>query len=217
MGNHDQPAGFEAVLGAREVAVIVRGVRFVTVDSSVPGAGYGRLDTAQLDRLRAALHGAEDRPGESAPHGSVVVVHHPPVPARSALLAALELQEPGALLDVCAAPSASSGGRSGAPVRAVLAGHYHHALVAWPSGVPVVVAPGVANCSDPLARPGHERAETGSGFAVVDLPLPGEPSVVVVPVPGTGEVPDGTELFDLGPDEVASIAALAGPPGGSAS
>ena len=214
MGNHDLAAGFKDVLGERERTVLVRGFRIVTVDTSVPGAGYGRLDDAQLDRLRLALAGLEDSgpddpgreepaadPGPASSRPTVVVLHHPPVPARSALHAALELQDPEALVDVCA----------DADVSAILAGHYHHALVTTAGGVPVVVAPGVANSSDPLAPCGHERAEVGSGFAVVDVTGEGDVSVVVVPVPGASDAADGTELFDLAPDEVERIAALAGP------
>lgn len=209
MGNHDLAAGFEEVLGARERTVIVRGFRIVTVDTSVPGAGYGRLDADQLDRLRVALAGGEDPDRVSRPdratevpfRPTVVVMHHPPVPARSALLAALELQEPQAFVDACA--------RAG--VFAVLAGHYHHPLTTTAGRVPVVVAPGVANSSDPFAPCGHERAEVGSGFAVVDVLPDGGTSTVFVPVPHASDVADGTELFDLPPGEVERIAALAGP------
>ncbi|MGC5167476.1 metallophosphoesterase [Luteimicrobium sp. DT211] len=210
MGNHDLAAGFEEVLGERERTVLVRGFRIVTVDTSVPGAGYGRLDPAQLDRLRGALAGMEDPDRRTWPaettyvplRRTVVVMHHPPVPARSALLAALELQDPGAFLEACEASGA---------VGAVLAGHYHHALTTTAGGVPVVVAPGVANTSDPLAPCGHERAEVGAGFVVVDVASEGQVSVVVVPVPHASDAADGTELFDLAPDEVARIAAAAGP------
>lgn len=190
MGNHDLRAGFEAVLGARETVVTRTGFRIVTLDTSVPGAGYGALDAEQLERLAGIL-------AVPAPHGTVVVLHHPPVPAASALLAALELSNPQALLDVCAAGD----------VRLVLAGHYHHALAAHADGLPVVVAPGVANSSDPIAPAGTERAVVGSGFAVIDLPLAGDPRVVFLPAPGPG---DGTEIFDLDADEVARIAAAAG-------
>ncbi len=210
MGNHDLRAGFEEVLGDRERTVVVRGFRIVTVDTSVPGAGYGWLDAAQLDRLRAALAGAEDpdreeraaEPGRAPSRPTVVVLHHPPVPARSALLAALELQDPEALVEVCAE----------AGVSAVLGGHYHHALAATVDRILVTVAPGVANSSDPFAPCGHERAEVGSGFAVVDLAEDGDVSVVVVPVAHASDIADGTELFDLVPDEVERIAGLAGPP-----
>ncbi|GMA24619.1 phosphohydrolase [Luteimicrobium album] len=210
MGNHDLAAGFEEVLGERERTVLVRGFRIVTVDTSVPGAGYGRLDPAQLERLRRALAGLEDPDRDTWPEDTthvpirrtVGVLHHPPVPARSALLAALELQDPGPLLEACEASGV---------VSVVLAGHYHHALATTAGRVPVVVAPGVANSSDPLAPCGHERADVGSGFAVVDVRDDGEVTVVFVPVPHASDVADGTELFDLGPDEVARIAAAAGP------
>ncbi|MFF1876996.1 metallophosphoesterase [Leifsonia sp. NPDC058230] len=191
MGNHDLRDGFERVLGAREVVTEVNGFRIVAIDSSVPGAGYGNIDAGQLDVLHDIL-------AEPAVHGTVVVVHHPPVPASSALLAALELQNPGDLLDVCASGD----------VRLVLAGHYHHALVAETAGIPVVVAPGVANTSDAIAAAGTERATVGSGFAVVDLPVQGDPRVVFIAAPGPE---DGTEIFDLDAAEVERIAAAAGP------
>ncbi|WP_223693723.1 metallophosphoesterase family protein [Leifsonia poae] len=191
MGNHDLRAGFETVLGARESAVEVAGFRIVTVDSSVPGAGYGAVDAAQLQILSGILR-------EPAPHGTVVVLHHPPVPAASALLAALELQNPAELLAACSAGD----------VRLVLAGHYHHALATVADGIPVVVAPGVANTADAIAPAGTERATVGSGFAVIDLPLSGEPRALFIPAPS---VDDGTEIFDLSAAEVERIAAAAGP------
>lgn len=190
MGNHDLRAGFEAVLGARETVSLHNGFRIVTLDTSVPGAGYGALDADQLDRLAAVL-------AVPAPHGTVVALHHPPVPAASALLAALELSNPEALLDVCAAGD----------VRLILGGHYHHALATVAHGIPVVVAPGVANSSDPIAAAGTERAVTGSGFAVVELPATGEPRAVFLPAPGPD---DGAEIFDLDAAEVARIADAAG-------
>ena len=103
------------------------------------------------------------------------------------------------LLDACAAGD----------VRLILGGHYHHARVAIERGIPVAVAPGVANASDPYAPAGHERAVAGSGFAVVELPAEGGPTVTSLAVAGPD---DGRELFDLGADEVARIAALAAEP-----
>lgn len=190
MGNHDRRDAFEAVLGARERVTQRDGFRIVTLDTSVPGAGYGAIGVAPLDALAGVL-------AVPAPHGTVVVLHHPPVPAASALLAALELSAPEALLEVCAAGD----------VRAVLAGHYHHALATQARGIPVIVAPGVANSSDPIAPAGTERATVGSGFAVVDLPLEGDPRVTFVPVAGLG---DGEEIFALDAAEVERIAAAAG-------
>jgi DNA repair exonuclease SbcCD nuclease subunit len=191
MGNHDSRAGFAAVLGDLHGAVTVRGRRIVHLDSSVPGFGYGEVDAAQL----AFLHETLATPAE---HGTVVVVHHPPTPASSALLHALELQRPGELLKACASGD----------VRLVLSGHYHHSLVTLEQGIPVVVAPGITNTSDAIAPAGRERATVGAGFGVIDLPLTGAPRVSFIAAPGPD---DGLELFDLGPAEVASIARAAGP------
>lgn len=192
MGNHDQRGGFEAVLGARTGTLDIRGYRIVRLDTSVPGAGSGRLDDDELDSLRRTLERA-------APHGTVVALHHPPTPASSALLAALELREPERLLDACSAGD----------VRLILGGHYHHAFATTERGIPVAVAPAVANASDPLAPWGRERAVRGSGFAVVEVPPLGSPRVTSLAVVGPD---DGRELFDLGPDEVAAIAAAAAEP-----
>lgn len=196
MGNHDVRAGYEEVLGERRTVAEVGGVRILTLDSAVPGAGYGLVPDEDLGWLRQTLEHDPQR-------ASVVVVHHPPTPAWGPLLQALELQNAEALREVCAA-----GG-----VGTVLSGHYHHPLATVEDGIPIVVAPGVANTSDPCARPGHERATVGSGFAVVDVAADGSPTSVFIGAPSEQ---DGTELFDLTPDEVARIAAAAGPdPAGS--
>lgn len=192
MGNHDDRAGFEEVLGSRVGVTDVRGFRLVRLDTSVSGYGSGRLDATELAWLRGRL-------AEPAPHGTIVVVHHAPTPASSALLAALELRDPGALLDVCAAGD----------VRLILGGHYHHAHLAIERGMPVAIAPGIANTSDPFTPSGHERALVGSGFAVVELPEDGAPRVTALAVAGPD---DGHELFDLGPDEVDRIALAAAEP-----
>jgi 3',5'-cyclic-AMP phosphodiesterase len=190
MGNHDLPAGFEEVLGDREGVTTLRGFRIVLVDSSVPGAGFGELRPAQLDWLREVLQ-------IPAPNGTVLVLHHPPVPAATALLAALELRNPEQLLEVC----------RGTDVRLILCGHYHHPMAAEFGGIPVVVAPGIANTSDALAPAGTERATVGSGFAVVELPVSGAARTIFVSVPGPN---DGAEIFNLTPDEVQRIAREAG-------
>lgn len=187
MGNHDMRAGFEAVLGARTGAATVAGLRIIRLDSSVPRAGYGRIDTEQLEWLRRELKSNTD---------SVIVLHHPPTAAYSPLLAALQLTNPAPLLAACRA------GR----VRAILAGHYHHPLAAIEGGIPVLVAPGVANTTDVWAAHGHERATVGSGFAVIDIPAAGDVRATFLTAP-TPE--DGSEIFDLDADQVAEIAAAA--------
>ncbi|HWU46426.1 MAG TPA: metallophosphoesterase [Humibacter sp.] len=196
MGNHDLPTGFEAVLGARTGLVNVRGVRIIHLDSSVPGFGYGDLDAVSLDWLRDAL-------STPAENGTLLVLHHPPVPATTPLLATLQLQQPQRLLELCAAGD----------VRLVLSGHYHHSLVTRAEGIPVVVAPGVTNTSDAIAPRGRERAIVGAGFAVIDLPLD-EPAAAELRVSfiAAAGPDDGRELFDLGSGQIAQIARESGHP-----
>jgi 3',5'-cyclic AMP phosphodiesterase CpdA len=192
MGNHDLRDGFEAVIGARTGVTAVGGYRIVHLDSSVPGFGYGEVDAGQLEWLRSTLAGP-------AEHGTVVVLHHPPVPASTPLLATLELQHPAAILEVCAA----------ADVRLILSGHYHHGLAAEAAGIPVVVAPGITNTSDVIAPAGYERATVGAGFALIDLPLTGSPRATFIAATGPD---DGTELYLLGADDITRIAEESGPP-----
>ncbi|WP_051389048.1 metallophosphoesterase [Arthrobacter sp. 35W] len=212
MGNHDEPEGFRAVLGcghperAQPYASggspgaiagisVVRGWRVVTLDSSVPGRTHGHLDAAQLDWLRAML-------AVDAPHGTVVVVHHPPVPPATPLHQGIGLLNPGALAAALAGTDAA----------VVLSGHYHHHLVdSFDAGgrqVPVVVAAGIVNHNDLLAPPGHERAADGGGAVLLELhPLApavrGGARLRILPVPP----PPGPAHFDLSPDAVADIAA----------
>lgn len=205
-GNHDLRAGFTEVLGDGHLAhglqpcatepvdgvSLVDGWRVVTLDTSVPRAGYGLLRPEQLDRLRDLL-------AEPAPRGSVVVLHHPPLPAPTTLHESLALQAPEALAEAL----------EGTDVRVVLAGHYHRPVVGSLAGVPVLVAPAVANETDVCAPHGTERAVRGSGFLIVDL-LP-DGSARSTPVRVHDEH-DGAEVFVLDEEAVRAIAVAAGVP-----
>ncbi|WP_144763151.1 metallophosphoesterase [Curtobacterium sp. 9128] len=215
-GNHDLREGFRQVLanghvlgdGGRPLMhtmehhpptvpvwgqSLVAGRRVVTIDTSVPGSGHGEVSEDSLGRLRAAL--ADD---SGAPHGSVVVLHHPPLPAPTALHEALRLQNPAALAEVL----------RGSDVRVVLAGHYHHHFVGSIGGVPVLVAPGVANDTDVIGAYGEESAYIGTGALVVDLAEDGTlwSTPVRVPVAGADQVAVHHDA-----DAVARIIAAVGP------
>lgn len=191
-GNHDLREGFRQVLANGHVLgeggtrlmhtmeylpptvpvsgqSLVAGRQIVTVDTSVPGAGYGEIDETSLERLRTALA------GEPAPHGTVVVLHHPPLPAPTALHEALQLRNPGALADAI----------RDSDVRVVLAGHYHHHFAGALAGVPVLVAPGVANDTDVAGPWSEEAAFVDSGALVVDLGEDGAVWSTPVRVPRT--------------------------------
>ena len=191
MGNHDLREGFEQVLGARDGVLELGGFRVIRLDTAVPGAGCGEVFPEQLAWLRTQLE-------TDAPNGTIVVMHHAPVPAWSALLRALELQGASEVL------AALTGG----DVRLVLSGHFHHSVATWAGGLPIIVAPGVTNTTDALAPGGHERAAAGSGFAVVDLPETGAPAATFVSLPVTH---GAGWLFDFDPATVARIAEAYGP------
>jgi len=99
---------------------------------------------------------------------------------------------------------------AGSDVRVILSGHYHHAMSGVFAGRPVVVAPGVANRTDTLVRPGAERAVRGSGAALVELGGDGSLHATFHVAPDPDE---GREVFFYDADVVERIAAAAGPPG----
>lgn len=165
MGNHDDRVSFRRVLGNGHGATPepsaqgpidavseIGAWRVVTLDSSVPGAGYGELGAKQLEWLRSVLT-------TPAGSGTILIMHHPPVPASTALLQALELYNPEDLVDIV----------RGSDVRVILSGHYHHAVSDSFAGVPVIVTPAIANTTDVLVPEGTERAVVGAGGTLVTL------------------------------------------------
>ncbi|WP_175985464.1 metallophosphoesterase [Microbacterium tenebrionis] len=172
MGNHDGREGFRAVLGGgqpdadervpsgdasdRPVASVAahEGWRVVVLDSSIPGFGYGDLEPEQKQFLRETL-------AEPAHHGTIVVVHHPPVAAQTDLLQALALDDADGrdLIEIV----------RDTDVRVILSGHYHLPVTEVVSGVPVTVAPGVTNVSCAFGDPAEEAAINGFGGSVVTV------------------------------------------------
>lgn len=211
VGNHDRRDAFREVFTGSSSAddtgpiyseTTVGDARVIVLDTSVPGAGYGRLETEQLDWLYQRL--AEPPPGAEVddrdpPAGTILALHHPPVRAETTLLQSLELQNPDDLIEVI----------RGSDVRVVLAGHYHAALTETVAGIPVIVAPGVTNQADIFTKPGTESAIAGSGAAIVRLKASGGVRVF----PFMAPISAGAEpIFHHDADTVVRIAALAGPP-----
>jgi len=137
MGNHDERAPYARVLFGEDVrgdgsagiapqdrVYEVNGLRIVALDSSVPGYDHGELDREQLDWLREVLVAP-------APHGTILALHHPPIPSPlDPLMEIIELDEQDAFAEVV----------RGTDVRAVLAGHLHFSTHSTFAGVPVSVA-----------------------------------------------------------------------------
>ncbi|WP_168626637.1 MULTISPECIES: phosphodiesterase [unclassified Cryobacterium] len=131
MGNHDERLQYSAELfdetpndAPQDRVYDVNGLRIISFDTSVPGYHHGDVTDDQLAWLEDVLR-------TPAPHGTLLAVHHPPIP--TPLLEAmgmLELRDQSRLERVI----------RGTDVRAVLAGHLHYSTHSTFAGVPVSVA-----------------------------------------------------------------------------
>lgn len=129
-GNHDErPAMRRELLGltANEVPVTgvydLGGLRVIALDTTVPGWHHGEIDAAQLAWLRNEL-------STPAPLGTLLAMHHPPLPSHIPFFDVLELREQHELAHVIA----------GSDVRGILAGHLHYSTSGTFAGVPVSVS-----------------------------------------------------------------------------
>ena len=130
MGNHDERPDYSRLLFDQESdapqdrVYDIDGLRIISFDTTVPGYHHGAVTDDQLDWLADVL-------SSPAPHGTILAVHHPPIP--TPLLEAmgiLELQDQPKLAAVL----------RGSDVRAILAGHLHYSTHSTFAGIPVSVA-----------------------------------------------------------------------------
>jgi 3',5'-cyclic AMP phosphodiesterase CpdA len=139
MGNHDERAEYsaglfgEASTAPQDRVHEVDGLRIVSLDSSVPGYHHGELSDDQLEWLADVL-------ATPAPHGTLLALHHPPVPLPMLRIAALiELLDQDRLAAVL----------EHTDVRGILAGHLHFSTYSTFAGIPVSVAAASCYTSDP--------------------------------------------------------------------
>jgi Icc protein len=159
LGNHDdratarvhlldEPASTEP----HDRVVWLGALRVIVLDTTVPGASHGELAPAQLAWLRAQLAGP-------APDGTVLALHHPPLPTSSPLSAAIELTDRSALGAVLA----------GSDVRIVLAGHTHVVSAGALAGIPVWTGGSTSSTWDALAAGGGGRTVRAPSVSRIDL------------------------------------------------
>jgi 3',5'-cyclic AMP phosphodiesterase CpdA len=162
MGNHDDRAAFRARLlpgdAAASAAPVDRvdeldGLRVVTLDTSVPGLHHGELSDDQLRWLAAEL-------ATPAPLGTILALHHPPVPSVLDLAASVELRDQRRLADVL----------RGTDVRAIIGGHLHYSTFATFAGIPVSVASATCYTQDLTVPLGGTRPRDGAqGFNLIHV------------------------------------------------
>lgn len=130
MGNHDERSAYSKELfgeesdGSQDRVYDVAGLRIISLDTSVPGWHHGELSDEQLAWLGDVL-------ASPAEHGTILALHHPPIPSPLVPAAEIiELLETERLAEVV----------RGSDVRAIIGGHYHFTSHSTFAGIPVSVA-----------------------------------------------------------------------------
>jgi 3',5'-cyclic AMP phosphodiesterase CpdA len=157
-GNHDDRAAFRAhLLGTEATQAPINevhwhnGLRIISLDSTIPGRVEGELDRETIAFLRSELRVA-------APDGTVVALHHPPIPSPIESMSRLRLRNPADLRAAIA----------GTDVRIVLSGHNHHEAAGSIGSVPVWVSPASAYRADVTSTETF-RGVPGCAFSRIDL------------------------------------------------
>lgn len=176
MGNHDERAAFRSGLRDEEPTtapvddvVWIGGLRIIVLDSTVPGHHYGDISESQLDWLAAEL-------ASPAPEGTILAMHHPPIPSVLDLAVSVELRDQAGLAEVL----------EGSDVRSILAGHLHYSSTATFAGIPVSVASASCYTQDLTVPVGGTRGRDGAlAFNLVHV----YPSTVLHSVVPLGHYP----------------------------
>lgn len=160
MGNHDIRRSFRAgLLDAAATdepydrVIDLGGLRLVVLDSTVPGFHYGALAAEQLEWLASVL-------ATPASRGTLLALHHPPIPSPQLFDELIELRDQAGLEKVI----------RGTDVRGILAGHLHYSTHSTFAGVPVSVASATCYTNDPLLSQNGLRAQAGGqAFDIVHV------------------------------------------------
>ena len=143
MGNHDERARYESELfdvagtdAPQDRMYDFDGLRLIAFDTTVPGYHHGDISDEQFDWLEAQL-------ATPAPLGTVLAMHHPPVPSPVDAMAILELRRQDRLAEVL----------RGSDVRVILGGHLHYSTHSTFAGIPVSVASATCYTLDVSAPP----------------------------------------------------------------
>jgi len=161
MGNHDERVAFRRGLldqvadDSEPVDRVfdINGLRIIALDSTVPGHHHGEISEAQLTWLADVL-------STPAPDGTLIALHHPPVPSPLGLLALVELKDQDRLAEVI----------RGTDVRGILGGHLHYSTHSTFAGVPVSVASATCYTQDlTVAYPGARGQDGAQSYNLVHV------------------------------------------------
>jgi Icc protein len=160
MGNHDDREVLRQSLLYQEPSMApidevhnVNGLRIISLDTSVPGHHYGLVADNQLEWLSNELV----KPSE---YGTVLAMHHPPLPVVMPLAQTVELQDQTGLAEVI----------QGSDVRTIIAGHLHYSSFGTFAGIPVSVASSSCYTQDLTFAEGQTRGRnTAQAFNLVHM------------------------------------------------
>ncbi|WP_213815826.1 phosphodiesterase [Glaciihabitans sp. dw_435] len=161
MGNHDERLQYSQLLFGTEGSEApqdrvydIGGLRIISLDTTVPGYHHGSLTDEQLEWLGEVL-------ATPAPHGTLIAVHHPPIPTPLVrAMQMLELQGQDRLAAVV----------RGTDVRGILGGHLHYSTHSTFAGIPVAVAAATCytmNLTEPKRL--YSGANSGQSMTIVSV------------------------------------------------
>lgn len=191
-GNHDErPALRAGLLDLEPSEEPVTGVwdldglRVIALDTSVPGWHHGDIDEGQLAWLADVL-------SEPAPHGTLLAMHHPPLPSHLPLFDILELRHQDELARVI----------RDTDVRGILAGHLHYSSHGTFAGIPVSVASATCYTMNVARRaPDVNGMDAAQAFQIVHV----RPEVITHTVVPVVDAPTGDYFSDAWIDRMVAL------------
>ena len=177
MGNHDDRASFRKHLLNEPESTdpvtsshMINGLRVLVIDTSVPGHHFGQISDDQLLWLTKEL-------STPAPDGTILALHHPPIPAVLDMAMTVELRDQYKLAEVV----------RNSDIRAIIGGHLHYSSTATFAGIPVSVASSTCYTQNLNVRVGGTYGrDIGQAFNLIHV-YPDTILHSVVPI-GTGKL-----------------------------
>lgn len=133
-----------------QVVHTIGGLRVLWLDTTVPGAVHGEVAPESLEWLTGQL-------ADPAPAGTILGMHHAPLPVVQDLAASWELRGQAELAAVLA----------GSDVRAILAGHFHQSGFGTFAGIGVHAATSLCYTQDLTTGRGLRGQDGAQGWHLV--------------------------------------------------
>lgn len=161
MGNHDKREPFKTLLLNEQAndkpvdyVININGLNMIVLDTTVPGKHYGEITDDQLAWLDEQLQ-------IETPYGSILALHHPPVPVIMPLAITVELHEQKKLAAVI---------KRAKNLRSIIGGHMHYSVFSTFAGVPVSVASSTCYTQDLGTIIGATRGrDTGQAYNLIEI------------------------------------------------